>query len=84
MNRIRTTGPGQAVFGRGIHSGDDVLGHIRQHAVLDTAVDIDGVDVPKDADADADAVISGPVPDGYGVICEGGLIRRIRTIVRFK
>lgn len=82
MNRIRTTGPGQAVFGRGIHSGDDVLGHIRQHAVLDTVVDIDGVDVPKDADADA--VISGPVPDGYGVICEGGLIRRIRTIVRFK
>ncbi len=69
--------PGRAVFRIGIHPGDDVFGHIRQHAVLDTAVDVDGADVAEDADADS--VISGPVPDGYGVIREGGLIRRIST-----
>ena len=69
--------PGRAVFRIGIHPGDDVLGHIRQHAVLDTAVDVDGADVPEDADADA--VISGPVSDGYGVIGEGGFICGIRT-----
>lgn len=49
----------------------------RQHAVLDTAVDVDGADVPEDADADS--VISGPVPDGDGVIREGDLVRRIST-----
>ena len=70
-------GPGRAVFRIGIHPGDDVLGHIRQHTVLDTAVDVDGADVPEDADAEA--VISGPVSDGYGVIRERGLIRRIRS-----
>ena len=70
-------GPGRAVFRIGIHPCDDVLGHIRQHTVLDTAVDVDGADVPEDADADT--VISGPVSDGYGIIREGGLIRRIRT-----
>ncbi|MCI6353056.1 MAG: hypothetical protein MR837_06540 [Firmicutes bacterium] len=70
-------GPGRAVFRIGIHPGDDVLGHIRQHTVLDTAVDVDGADVPEDADAEA--VISGPVSDGYGVIGEGGFICGIRT-----
>lgn len=70
-------GPGRAVFRIDIHPCDDVLGHIRQHIVLDTAVDVDGADVHEDADADT--VISGPVSDGYGIIREGGLIRRIRT-----
>ena len=66
-------GPGWAVFRIGIHPGDDILGHIRQHAILDTAVDVDGADVPEDADSET--VISGPVSDGYGIIREGGLIR---------
>ena len=70
-------GTGRAVFRIGIHPGDDVLGHIRQHAVLDTAIDVDGTDVPKNADADS--VISGTVPDGDGIIRKGALIRRIRT-----
>ncbi len=70
-------GPGRAVFRIAIHPGDDVLGHIRQHTVFYTAVDVDGADIPEDADPDS--VISGPMPDGDGVIREGGLIRRIRA-----
>lgn len=70
-------GPGRAVFRIGIHPDDDVLGHIRQHAVLHTTVDVDGTDVPEDADSET--VISGTVPDGDGIIRKGALIRRIRT-----
>ena len=70
-------GPRGAVFCIGIHPGDDILGHIRQHAVLDTAVDVDGADIPEDADADS--VISGSMPDGDGIIRKGGFIRGIRT-----
>lgn len=68
-------GPGRAVFGVGVHPGDDVLRYIRQHTVFDAMVDVDGADIVKHADADP--VISSSVAESCVKISEGGLIRGI-------
>ena len=70
------TGTGRAIFGIGIHPSDYVLGHIREHPILNTVINIYGTDIPEYTDADS--IISSYVRGDRCKLCKCILIGGIR------